>query len=71
MNERFIVICNFLITFLLNCVYFGFSLFVVLLDTYRVTHGSRTFFKKKILGGYSTWNGFICTKIKVKTCHLL
>ena len=37
---------------------------------YRVTHGSRTVFKKKVLGRFSTWNGFICTKIKVKTCHL-
>jgi len=35
-----------------------------------VTHGSQTVLKKKLIGRYSTWNGFICTKIKVKTCHL-
>ena len=27
-------------------------------------------FKKKVLGRFSTWNGFIFTKLKVKTCHL-
>jgi len=32
--------------------------------------GVRRFSKKKLLGRFSTWNGFIFTKLKVKTCHL-
>ena len=33
MNERFIVICNFLVVFIFNWVYFGHSVYVALLDT--------------------------------------
>jgi len=41
-----------------------------------VTDGSRTVLKKKkkkkkkVLGRFSTWNGFIFTKLKINTCNL-
>ena len=36
MNERFIVICNFLVVFIFNWVHFGHLVYAVLLDIKRI-----------------------------------